>query len=226
MATRSALRGFKCRSMKARCGNSVDPLSLTDWCDIEPQYYVETDVNQHQCFELRSLIEFLNGRLKQGSTLIDPTNRTELSPTTLILLCAQYIEMAPLPSPLDEYVFKMLDSVDLEDSIAKQGAQKTQSIEKDIQTPWTCLPEQHTPVRINQGEVECAARYNSATHKHECLWTQSHDKCVALTHAQNKSKFVTLRCGLQHATEHGMSGYDVPDHWCRSLLALRPRVKK
>jgi hypothetical protein len=95
-----------CSEMKAHCETDYDLITMEDWCDIDRRSYIRKGlVNDAQCFNLESLIQYFEIRLTAHQPLIDPTNRDLLTHDKLVILCGTYILNGnDLPHHLEDYM--------------------------------------------------------------------------------------------------------------------------
>lgn len=74
---------------------------------------------------------------------------------------------------------------------------------------WTCRPGIKTPVRLRDGNVECASQNGR-----DCLWGACSGADV-VTSFTPPSLMDPLICGADHMRKYGTDGYSQADHWCR-----------
>lgn len=75
---------------------------------------------------------------------------------------------------------------------------------------WRCMPGIKTPIRLWDGNIQCAAGNGR-----DCLW----DSCPGTNKEPAlwkgaKGPLQPLACGDDHKAKYGGSGYETPDHWC------------
>jgi hypothetical protein len=75
---------------------------------------------------------------------------------------------------------------------------------------WRCMPGIKTPIRLWDGNIQCAAGNGR-----DCLW----DSCPGTNKeptlwAGTKGPLDPLVCGADHKAKYGSAGYEVADHWC------------
>jgi hypothetical protein len=76
---------------------------------------------------------------------------------------------------------------------------------------WMCVPNQKVPLRVVDGDIECAS-----ANGRDCLW----DACPGTDTAPRvwtpKVPLRKLACGADHAAKYqGATGYDTEAHWCK-----------
>ncbi|KDO26043.1 hypothetical protein SPRG_08696 [Saprolegnia parasitica CBS 223.65] len=75
---------------------------------------------------------------------------------------------------------------------------------------WQCPFQTTTPVRLTtSGDVECMS-----TDGRNCVTASSWTDCVRLQLQPPPSFLTPLVCGAMMEMTLGVSGYDMPDHWC------------
>src|SRR5215831_3860933 len=82
-----------------------------------------------------------------------------------------------------------------------------------IAQAWTCLPGIGAPMRVRDGNVECASK-----NARDCMW----GACAKSSEPQkwdDKPGLQPLMCGDGHRVMFGTDGYSKPGHWCAKACA-------
>ena len=82
---------LSCAQMKERCRSDNDPIGLDDWCDIDPSRYV-VDVIPRHCFELDTIISWIEQELATGKDPTNPLTRQVITDDELLTLAANYMD--------------------------------------------------------------------------------------------------------------------------------------
>jgi hypothetical protein len=82
---------------------------------------------------------------------------------------------------------------------------------------WTCFPGLGAPVRLRNGDVECAAKDGN-----NCLWGECPEKGTSIMTWRPGFRIDPLTCGPEHLRKSGSTdGYSYPGHWCvKGCVAL------
>jgi hypothetical protein len=104
--------------MKEQCETEVDPISMEDWCDINPNNYIMRGVlNERQCFNTTSLITWMETCLVEDRNITNPMNRDILTGDQVMYVCAQHVNNgSELPPRLHQHVEVLLRQADAADN--------------------------------------------------------------------------------------------------------------
>jgi hypothetical protein len=95
-----------CEVFKKSCGSKSDPIGLEDWCDIDPINYVpKGKIGTGQCYELTTIIQWIEQTLKSRKQAIDPLSNLPLKKEEVKYLAEKYKQQGHV---LGEYVKQYL----------------------------------------------------------------------------------------------------------------------
>jgi hypothetical protein len=72
-------REEQCSSFKKSCDSEHDPISMVDWCDIDPKNYIpKGKIGSGQCYELTTMIRWIEQTISRSGKAIDPLTNLPL----------------------------------------------------------------------------------------------------------------------------------------------------